>query len=142
MRRRAPSPPTPYRALAYHHGPANVQLPDSVSLIRSFNVETNPTRPMRPSPLTASTIRAMPLELVDRIRSFPLFVSAPDDFLAAVGKHLRPQVHSAHDHILTEGDDARAMYWLVRGVVAVASRDGEAVYAELKPGAFFGEIGV
>lgn len=34
------------------------------------------------------------------------------------------------------------MYWLVRGVVAVTSRDGEAVYAELKPGAFFGEIGV
>ena len=112
------------------------------SLIRSFNVETNPTRPMRPSPLTASTIPDMPLDLVDRIRSFPLFMSAPDDFLVAIGAHLRPQVHSAHDHILTEGDDAKAMYWLVRGVVAVTSRDGEAVYAELKPGAFFGEIGV
>jgi F-box/leucine-rich repeat protein 7 len=84
----------------------------------------------------------MPLDLVDRIRSFPLFMSAPDDFLAAIGAHLRLQVHSAHDHILTEGDEARAMYWLVRGVVAVTSRDGEAVYAELKPGAFFGEIGV
>jgi F-box/leucine-rich repeat protein 7 len=84
----------------------------------------------------------MPLDLVDRIRSFPLFMSAPDDFLAAIGAHLRPQIHSAHDHILTEGDEAKAMYWLVRGVVAVTSRDGEAVYAELKPGAFFGEIGV
>jgi F-box/leucine-rich repeat protein 7 len=112
------------------------------SVIRSFNVETNPTRPVRPSPLTASTIPDMPLDLVDRIRSFPLFMSAPEDFLAAVGAHLRPQIHSAHDHILTEGDEAKAMYWLVRGVVAVTSRDGEAVYAELKPGAFFGEIGV
>lgn len=84
----------------------------------------------------------MPLDLVDRIRSFPLFKSAPDEFLAAIGKHLRPQIHAAHDTILTEGDDAKAMYWLVRGVVAVTSRDGEAVYAELKPGAFFGEIGV
>ncbi len=118
-------------------------MTDSVSsLIRSFNVETNPTRPVRPSPLTASAISDMPLDLVDRIRSFPLFMSAPDDFLAAIGKHLRPQIHSAHDHILTEGDDAKAMYWVVRGVVAVTSRDGEAVYAELKPGAFFGEIGV
>ena len=97
---------------------------------------------MRPSPLTASTIPDMPLDLVDRIRSFPLFMSAPDDFLAAIGAHLRPQIHAAHDHILTEGDDAKAMYWLVRGAVAVTSRDGEAVYAELKPGAFFGEIGV
>ena len=117
-------------------------IPDSLSLIRSFNVETNPARPVRPSPLTASTIPDMPLDLVDRIRSFPLFLSAPDSFLAAIGKHLRPQVHSSHDHILTEGDDAKAMYWLVRGAVAVTSRDGEATYAELRPGAFFGEIGI
>ncbi|KAK0624900.1 hypothetical protein B0T17DRAFT_590674 [Bombardia bombarda] len=151
MRRsRTPPPPSPFRALAHHHvhhgagaqaGQQHVQ--DSVSsVIRSFNVETNPTRPMRPSPLTASTILDMPLDLVDRIRSFPLFMSAPEDFLVAIGAHLRPQIHSAHDHILTEGDEAKAMYWLVRGVVAVTSRDGEAVYAELKPGAFFGEIGV
>ncbi|KAK3335137.1 hypothetical protein B0T19DRAFT_996 [Cercophora scortea] len=152
MRRsRTPPPPaTAYRALAHHHAqhgagaqPGQQQSQDSVSsLIRSFNVETNPTRPMRPSPLTASTIPDMPLDLVDRIRSFPLFMSAPEDFLVAIGAHLRPQIHSAHDHILTEGDEAKAMYWLVRGVVAVTSRDGEAVYAELKPGAFFGEIGV
>ncbi|KAI1205650.1 RNI-like protein [Annulohypoxylon truncatum] len=140
-RNRVPhSPPSPYRALAHH--PANGQPPDSASLIRSFNSETNPTRPIRPSPLTASTIPDMPLDLLDRMRSFPLFMSAPEEFLVAIGRHLRPQVHAAHDHILTEGDEARAMYWLVRGVVGVTSRDGEAVYAELKPGAFFGEIGV
>lgn len=117
-------------------------IPDSLSMIRSFNLETNPTRPARPSPLTASTIPDMPLDLVDRIRSFPLFLSAPDTFLAAILKHLRPQVASNHDHILTEGDEAKSMYWLVRGAVAVTSRDGEATYAELKPGAFFGEIGI
>ncbi|KAI1102496.1 RNI-like protein [Jackrogersella minutella] len=140
-RNRVPhSPPSPYRALAHH--PANGQPPDSASLIRSFNSETNPTRPIRPSPLTASTIPDMPLDLLDRMRSFPLFMSAPEEFLVAIGKHLRPQVHLAHDHILTEGEEAKAMYWLVRGVVGVTSRDGEAVYAELKPGAFFGEIGV
>ncbi|KAI0538908.1 RNI-like protein [Xylaria digitata] len=138
--RRARTPPSPYRALAHH--PANGQVPDSASLIRSFNVETNPARPIRPSPLTASTFPDMPLDLVDRMRSFPLFMSASDDFLIAIGKYLRPQVHSAHDLILTEGDEAKAMYWLVRGVVAVTSRDGEAIYAELKPGSFFGEIGV
>ena len=84
----------------------------------------------------------MPLDMLDRIRNFPLFLSAPDSFLAAIGKHLRPQLHSPHDYILTEGDDAKAMYWLVRGAVAVTSRDGESTYAELKPGAFFGEIGI
>lgn len=84
----------------------------------------------------------MPLDLVERIRSFPLFLSAPEEFLVAIGNHLKPQIHGPNDHIVTEGDDAKAMYWLVRGVVAVTSRDGEAVYAELKAGAFFGEIGV
>ncbi|KAK6840716.1 hypothetical protein PG995_015926 [Apiospora arundinis] len=140
MRRNRSSTASAYRALAHH--PAGVAVPDSASLIRSFNVETNPTRPMRPSPLTASTIKDMPLDLLDRMRSFPLFMSAPEEFLVAIGKHLRPQVHSPHDHVLTEGDEAKAMYWLVRGVVAVTSRDGEAIHAELKPGAFFGEIGV
>ncbi len=117
-------------------------IPDALSLIRTFNSETNPARPVRPSPLTASQIQGMPLDLLDRIRSFPLFLSAPDSFLAAIGSHLRPQLHSPHDYILTEGDDAKAMYWLVRGAVAVTSRDGESTYAELKPGAFFGEIGI
>jgi F-box and leucine-rich repeat protein 7 len=135
MRRNRGGPSSPFRA-------NGAPIPDSLSLIRSFNIETNPTRPVRPSPLTASTIPDMPLDLVDRIRSFPLFLSAPDSFLAAIGKHLRPQVHGPHDHILTEGDEAKAMYWLVRGAVAVTSRDGEATYAELRPGAFFGEIGI
>ncbi len=80
--------------------------------------------------------------MIDRIRSFPLFQSTPDSFLAEVGLHLRPQLHSPNDYILTEGDDAKSMYWLVRGAVAVTSRDGESTYAELKPGAFFGEIGI
>ncbi|KAL8803305.1 MAG: hypothetical protein Q9182_003263 [Xanthomendoza sp. 2 TL-2023] len=117
-------------------------VPDALSLIRTFNSETNPSRPVRPSPLTASTIHGMPLDMLDRIRNFPLFLSAPESFLAAIGKHLRPQLHSAHDYIVTEGDDAKAMYWLMSGAVAVTSRDGESTYAELKPGAFFGEIGI
>jgi F-box and leucine-rich repeat protein 7 len=135
MRRNRGGPSSPFRA-------NGAPIPDSLSLIRAFDSVAVPTRPVRPSPLTASTIPDMPLDLVDRIRSFPLFLSAPDSFLAAIGKHLRPQVHSPHDHILTEGDDAKAMYWLVRGAVAVTSRDGEATYAELRPGAFFGEIGI
>ncbi|KAI9781314.1 MAG: hypothetical protein M1839_006107 [Geoglossum umbratile] len=117
-------------------------IPDPLALIRTFNSETNPSRPIRPSPLTASQIQGMPLDLLDRIRSFPLFLSAPESFLAVIASHLRPQLHSPHDYILTEGDEAKAMYWLVRGAVAVTSRDGESTYAELKPGAFFGEIGI
>jgi F-box/leucine-rich repeat protein 7 len=117
-------------------------MSDAVSLIHSFDSVMNPNRPVRPSPLASSQIKALPLELVDRLRSFPLFQATPESFLIEVGQHLRPQLHAPNDYILTEGDDARAIYWLVRGAVSVTSRDGESIYAELKPGAFFGEIGV
>lgn len=121
---------------------AATPLSDTASLIHSFDSVTNPNRPVRPSPLASSHIQALPLDLVERLRSFPLFESTPESFLIAVGQHLRPQLHSANDYILTEGDDAKAMYWLVRGAVSVTSRDGESIHAELNPGAFFGEIGV
>lgn len=114
---------------------------NSLSLIHSFDSETNPSKPVRPSPLTTHQ-SGIPLDLHERLRSFPLFLSAPDEFLAAIATHLRPQFHSPKDYILTEGDEAKAMYWLVRGAVSVTSRDGESTYAELKPGAFFGEIGI
>ncbi|ODM18903.1 hypothetical protein SI65_05520 [Aspergillus cristatus] len=117
-------------------------MPETVSLIHSFDSVSNPNRPVRPSPLASSHIKALPLDLVDRLRSFPLFQSTPESFLIDIGQHLRPQLHAANDYILTEGDEAKAIYWLVRGAVAVTSRDGESIYAELKPGAFFGEIGV
>ncbi|KAL5361934.1 hypothetical protein BJX96DRAFT_95437 [Aspergillus floccosus] len=115
---------------------------DTVSLIHSFDSLANPNRPVRPSPLASSSIQALPLDLVDRLRSFPLFQSTPESFLVAVGQHLRPQLNAPNDYILTEGDEAKAIYWLVRGAVSVTSRDGESIYAELEPGAFFGEIGV
>lgn len=144
MRRgRASGSTSPFRAIAHQQQASGHLAPkDSISLIRSFDDASLSSRPIRPSPLTASTIKDMPLDLLDRIRTFPLFMSAPDQFLVEIGAHLKPQIVSPNDHIVTEGDDARAMYWLVRGVVAVTSRDGEAVYAELKAGAFFGEIGV
>ena len=116
--------------------------PDALSPFRAYDIASNPTRPLRSSPLTASTIQGLPLEIIDRLRSFPLFASAPEAFLGAIGKSLRPQLHQPHAYILTEGEDARSMYWLVRGSVRVTSRDGESTYAELKPGAFFGEIGI
>ena len=116
--------------------------PDPLTLIHSYDSDLNPSRPARSSPLGSSTIAGLPLELLDRLKAFPLFQSAPESFLLSIGKSLRPSVHLPSQEIIREGDDAKAMYWLVRGAVRVTSRDGESTYAELKPGAFFGEIGI
>lgn len=45
----------------------------------------------------------MPLDLIDRIRSFPLFQSTPDSFLADLSLVLKPQMYSTNDSILREG---------------------------------------
>ncbi|KAL2432639.1 hypothetical protein ABEF95_014227 [Exophiala dermatitidis] len=130
------------RTMSPYHGKTATPPSADVSLVRSFDSQVNPSRPVRQSPLATSQIQGMPLDLIERIRSFPLFQSTPDSFLVDIGLLLKPQLHSSNDYIITEGEDAKAMYWLVRGAVAVTSRDGESTYAELKPGAFFGEIGI
>jgi F-box/leucine-rich repeat protein 7 len=114
----------------------------TVSLINSFDSDLNPSRPAKSSPLGASVDTGLPLELLDRLKAFPLFQSAPESFLLSIGKSLRPTIYQPAQEIVREGEDAKAMYWLVRGSVRVTSRDGESTYAELKPGAFFGEIGI
>jgi F-box/leucine-rich repeat protein 7 len=128
-----------YRSSGGHGG---VAVPDPFAMVRAYDSDSNPARPIRPSPLAASTIQGLPLDLLDRLRSFPLFQAAPDSFLTQVGLHLKPQLYQPHDTILTEGETGKAMYWLVRGAVRVTSRDQESIFAELKPGAFFGEIGI
>lgn len=117
---------------------ANSRAQDAHSVAKAFD----PSRPARPSPLAASTIRGIPLDLVERIRSFSVFSEAPEDFLLDVGACLRLQVHAAQESIINEGEEARAMYWLIRGSVVVTSRDRESIYAELPPGTLFGEIGI
>ncbi|KAI7365066.1 RNI-like protein [Hortaea werneckii] len=115
---------------------------DPLALLSSYDASLNPSRPVKSSPLGSSTIAGLPLELLDRLRAFPLFQSAPESFVLDIGKSLRPTVYQPAHEIIREGDDAKAMYWLVRGSVRVTSRDGESTYTELKPGAFFGEIGI
>ncbi|KAF5098689.1 hypothetical protein D0Z00_001942 [Geotrichum galactomycetum] len=89
-----------------------------------------------------SSSTAAPREIIDRLRGFLLFSTAPEPFLEAIASRLVPQVYPARTFIITEGEEARAMYWIIKGTVAIVSRDGEAIHAELGPGAFFGEIGI
>lgn len=83
-----------------------------------------------------------PGDLYSLIRTFPLFKMAPNAFVIAVSAKLRIQQVSPKEYIVTQGDEAKAMYWILKGQVNVTSRDGESVYAELEAGSFFGEIGI
>lgn len=115
---------------------------DALSLIQSYDSDLNPSRPAKSSSLGVSIDTGLPLELLNRLKAFPLFQSAPESFLLSIGKSLRPSIYQPAQEIIREGEDAKAMYWVVRGSVRATSRDGESTYAELKPGSFFGEIGI
>lgn len=122
---------------------ATVSRPnDPLTLLNSYDASLNPARPAKASPLGSSAVTGLPLELLDRLKAFPLFQSAPESFLLSIGQSLRPSIFQPNQEIIREGEDAKAMYWVVRGSVRVTSRDGESTYAELRPGAFFGEIGI
>lgn len=85
---------------------------------------------------------ALPSPLLERLKTFPLFKDAPKLFHTKVAAKLRLVQYHPQEYIIKEGDPALAMYWILKGTLGVTSTDGESVYAELGPGAFFGEIGI
>jgi F-box/leucine-rich repeat protein 7 len=87
-------------------------------------------------------VPVLPQDILDLLRDFTLFKDAPESFLNQISGRLRLIKAKAQEYIITEGDEAKAMYWLVKGHVSITSRDSEATYAELSPGNFFGEIGI
>lgn len=83
-----------------------------------------------------------PSPFLSKLKTFPLFKDAPKSFHAKVAAKLKLVQYHPQEYIIKEGDPALSMYWILKGTVSVTSTDGEAVYAELAPGAFFGEIGI
>lgn len=84
----------------------------------------------------------VPSEILDLLKEFTLFKSAPPDFFISIAGRLKQWLVSPQQAIISQGDESRAMYWLVKGSVGVTSHDREELFAELGPGTFFGEIGI
>lgn len=84
----------------------------------------------------------IPPEVLYRLKDFSLFNDAPNDFFIALAKVLRLVQYNPQEYIVKFGEPAKSMYWILRGTVGVTSTDGEAIYAELAAGSFFGEIGI
>lgn len=102
---------------------------------------------LQPPPLPTSlpsspTIDGVPSNLLERLLTFPLFKDAPPLFHHKVAAKLKLVQYTPQEYVLKEGDPALSMYWILKGTVSVTSPDGDSIYAELTPGAFFGEIGI
>lgn len=90
----------------------------------------------------AAGAKNMVSPLLSKLNTFPLFKDAPKSFHTKVAAKLKLVQYHPQEYIIKEGDPALSMYWILKGTVSVTSTDGESVYAELAPGAFFGEIGI
>lgn len=84
----------------------------------------------------------IPPQFLARLKTFPLFDKAPPSFHTRIAANLKLVGFHPQQYIIRKGDPSMSMYWILKGTVLVTSTDGESVYAELAPGAFFGEIGI
>ncbi|CAN3372447.1 hypothetical protein DIURU_005057 [Diutina rugosa] len=84
----------------------------------------------------------IPPQFLARLRTFPLFNKAPKSFHSKIATNLKLVSFHPQQYIIRQGDASMSMYWILKGTVSVTSTDGEAVFAELAPGSFFGEIGI
>lgn len=85
---------------------------------------------------------AVPPQFLQKLATFLLFQHAPKPFHTKIASKLKLMQYHPQEYIIREGDPAMAMYWILKGTVSVTSTDGEAVYAELASGSYFGEIGI
>lgn len=82
------------------------------------------------------------LTSIDRllfVRQVPIFSELRDDFLIKLVSVMDELSFPEKHTILTEGQEGRALYIVVRGDVKVHLQDGQ-VLAELTAGSFFGEM--
>ena len=83
----------------------------------------------------------VPADVYHALSGHALFKSAPA-IIDIIVKQLHHRHYHQGDEVITEGETGKSMFFLIRGNVRVTSKDHDHVYAELGPGAFFGEIGV
>lgn len=84
----------------------------------------------------------VPSEFFNRLKNFSLFKNAPNSFHTKIASNLKLMQFHPQEYIIKKGEQAKAMYWILKGTVNVTSTDGESIYAELASGSYFGEIGI
>lgn len=85
-----------------------------------------------------TTVHANVLDLGQFFKSHVLFASASNEFIADFTKKMHLRHFLPGDSIIRENEIGRAMFFVIKGVVTVASKDGESIYADLGAGKFFG----
>jgi len=114
---------------------SSISLPNTPSDSESPKIGHTRTR----SQTDPTTI---PIDLISSFQAHPWFANAEKNFSNDLIQVIHIRYYSIGDTIIREGTKAKAMFFIIKGIVEVTSEDDEIVYAELGKGCFFGEIGV
>jgi hypothetical protein len=113
-------------------------------MAQKSSVETLPVLPS-PSNMNRRGSTSTELDLEANLRSHPLFSGIENDtpgFFRSLSSVVSIRHVAAGDTIIRYGEEGKALFLIVRGSVAITSKDGETTYAVLEKNSFFGEIAV
>ncbi|ORX76221.1 RNI-like protein [Anaeromyces robustus] len=114
----------------------------SVSLPSTPNNDTDSPKIKHTRTNSSTDPNTIPADLISSFQAHPWFANAEETFSNDLIQVIHIRYYSIGDTIIREGTKAKAMFFIIKGVVEVTSEDDEIVYAELGKGCFFGEIGV
>lgn len=85
----------------------------------------------------------IPNELLQSLKKHSLFQRTNNEgFIEKLSSCMHLRTYSPQDVIIVEGEQAKAMFFLLKGTLNVCSADFERIYATLEKGSCFGEIGI
>jgi len=114
----------------------------SLSLPNTPNNDSDSPKIKHTRTRSSTDPNTIPVDLISSFQAHPWFANAEETFSNDLIQVIHIRYYSIGDTIIREGTKAKAMFFIIKGVVEVTSEDDEIVYAELGKGCFFGEIGV
>eukprot|EP00833_Pecoramyces_ruminatium_P003799 jgi/Orpsp1_1/1177831/evm.model.c7180000063044.1 len=114
----------------------------SVSLPSTPNTDSDSPKVKHTRTRSQTDPNTIPIDLISSFQAHPWFANAEKTFSNDLIQVIHIRYYSIGDTIIREGTKAKAMFFIIKGIVEVTSEDDEIVYAELGKGCFFGEIGV
>lgn len=106
------------------------------------DIQVNETWSNSPKP-SLIKLPLIPNELLQSLKQHSLFQRTNNEgFIERLSCCMHIRTYSPRDVIIVEGEQAKAMFFLLKGSLNVCSADFERIYATLQKGSCFGEIGI
>ncbi len=92
-----------------------------------------------PHSLHTDVMLSLNAKMINKVN---IFNFGSPNFIMRIAQHMYPKIGMPGDYICKVGEFADEMYFIKQGEVEVLATDGTTRLAVLKPGAYFGEIGI